>query len=123
MGRHDCILGCFIFLFFASATDRFVPNRRANSQVGAPQVPEFPDKVFFYCEVEPAQGGETPILLSHRVYDRMAQAFPDFVTKLEKDGLLYIRVLGEGDDASSPIGRGWRSTFLTEDIVEADKRY
>lgn len=86
------------------------------------QVPEYPAKLFFYCEVEPAVGGETPIVLSHLVYKKMSEQFPDFVKKLEETGLLYIRILGEDDDPSSPIGRGWHSTFLTKDKNEAEKR-
>jgi len=86
------------------------------------QVPEYPAKLFFYCEVEPAVGGETPIVLSHLIYKKMAEQFPDFVKKLEETGLLYIRILGEDDDPSSPIGRGWHSTFLTKDKNEAEKR-
>lgn len=86
------------------------------------QVPEYPAKLFFYCEVEPAVGGETPIVLSHLVYKKMAEQFPDFVKKLEETGLLYIRILGEDDDPYSPIGRGWHSTFLTKDKIEAEKR-
>ncbi|GFP97785.1 clavaminate synthase-like protein at3g21360 [Phtheirospermum japonicum] len=86
------------------------------------QVPEYPSKLFFYCEVEPASGGETPIVLSHIVYDRMKEKYPDFVEKLEKHGLIYARVLGEDDDPSSPIGRGWKSTFLTTDKSVAEER-
>lgn len=86
------------------------------------QVPEYPAKLFFYCEVEPAVGGETPIVLSHLIHKKMAEQFPDFVKKLEETGLLYIRILGEDDDPSSPIGRGWHSTFLTKDKNEAEKR-
>jgi hypothetical protein len=37
----------------------------------------------------------------------MKEKFSDFVEKLEEHGLIYTRVLGEGDDPSSPIGRGW----------------
>jgi len=86
------------------------------------QVPTFPSKLFFFCEVEPKSGGETPIVLSHYVYKRMKENFPEFVEKLEKDGLIYTRVLGEGDDPSSPIGRGWQSTFLTKDKAVAEER-
>lgn len=86
------------------------------------QVPTFPSKLFFFCEVEPKSGGETPIVLSHYVYKRMKDRFPEFVEKLEKDGLIYTRVLGEGDDPSSPIGRGWHSTFLTKDKAVAEER-
>ncbi|CAK8535865.1 unnamed protein product [Lathyrus sativus] len=86
------------------------------------QVPQFPSKLFFFCEVEPATGGETPIVLSHVVYDRMKERYPEFVEKLEKLGLLYVRVLGEDDNPSSPIGRGWKSTFLTKDKTVAQQR-
>lgn len=86
------------------------------------QVPTFPAKLFFFCEVEPKSGGETPIVLSHYVYKRMKENFPEFVEKLEKYGLIYARVLGEGDDPSSPIGRGWQSTFLTKDKSIAEER-
>ncbi|XP_010510157.1 PREDICTED: clavaminate synthase-like protein At3g21360 [Camelina sativa] len=86
------------------------------------QVPEFPSKLFFYCEVEPKCGGETPIVLSHVVYERMKDKHPEFVQRLEEHGLLYVRVLGEDDDPSSPIGRGWKSTFLTQDKNLAEQR-
>ncbi|KAH7565320.1 hypothetical protein ACOSP7_020359 [Xanthoceras sorbifolium] len=86
------------------------------------QVPEFPSKLFFFCEVEPGSGGETPIVLSHVVYERMKERYPDFVEKLEEHGLIYARVLGEDDDPSSPIGRGWKSTFLTKDKSVAEER-
>ena len=87
------------------------------------QVPEFPSKLFFFCEVEPGSGGETPIVLSHVVYERMKERHPDFVEKLEEHGLIYTRVLGEEDDPSSPIGRGWKSTFLTNDKSVAAQRF
>ncbi|KAJ1378144.1 TauD/TfdA-like domain [Sesbania bispinosa] len=86
------------------------------------QVPQFPSKLFFFCEVEHATGGETPIVLSHVVYDRMKNKYPEFVDRLEKHGLLYVRVLGEDDNPSSPIGRGWKSTFLTNDKNVAEQR-
>ncbi|KFK39444.1 hypothetical protein AALP_AA3G245700 [Arabis alpina] len=86
------------------------------------QVPEFPSKLFFYCEIEPNSGGETPIVLSHVVYERMKEKHPEFVQRLEEHGLVYVRVLGEEDDPSSPIGRGWKSTFLTQDKKVAEER-
>jgi alpha-ketoglutarate-dependent taurine dioxygenase len=86
------------------------------------QVPEFPSKLFFFCEVEPGSGGETPIVLSHIIYEKMKERHPEFVERLEEHGLLYTRVLGEDDDPSSPIGRGWKSTFLTKDKSVAEQR-
>lgn len=52
----------------------------------------------------------------------MQERFPDFVEKLETHGLIYTRVLGANDDPSSPIGRGWQSTFLTKDKSIAEER-
>ncbi|KAK7809444.1 clavaminate synthase-like protein At3g21360 [Quercus suber] len=86
------------------------------------QVPTFPSKLFFFCEVEPGSGGETPIVLSHLVYEKVKERHPEFVERLEEHGLLYTRVLGEDDDPSSPIGRGWKSTFLTNDKSVAEER-
>lgn len=62
-------------------------------------------------------------MLSHVVYERMKDKHPEFVQRLEEHGLLYVRVLGEDDDPSSPIGRGWKSTFLTQDKNLAEQRY
>ena len=83
----------------------------------------YPSKLFFFCEVEPASGGETPIVLSHIIYEKMNEKYPEFVEKLEEHGLIYTRVLGEEDDNSSPIGRGWKSTFLTQDKSVAEERF
>lgn len=79
--------------------------------------------MFFFCEVEPKIGGETPIVLSHVIYNKMKQKYPEFVNRLEEHGLIYTRVLGEDDDPSSPIGRGWVSTFLTKDKTIAAERF
>lgn len=86
------------------------------------QVPEFPSKLFFFCEVEPTTGGETPIVLSHIIYERMKERHPEFVQQLEEHGLIYTRVSGEDDNPASPIGRGWKSTFLTNDKSVAEER-
>ncbi|KAG0522501.1 hypothetical protein BDA96_07G042600 [Sorghum bicolor] len=86
------------------------------------QAPTFPSKLFFFCEVEAESGGETPIVLSHFVYNKVKDKFPEFVEKLEKCGLIYTRILGEGDDPFSPIGRGWQSVFATSDRVVAEER-
>lgn len=53
----------------------------------------------------------------------MEKEWPEFVQKLLEHGLLYTRILGAGDDPSSPIGRGWQSTFMTKDRTEAEKRF
>lgn len=62
-------------------------------------------------------------MLSHVVYERMKEKHPEFVQQLEEHGLIYIRVLGDCDDPSSAIGRGWKSTFLTDDKSVAEERF
>ncbi|PSS09769.1 Clavaminate synthase-like protein [Actinidia chinensis var. chinensis] len=98
------------------------PDRKIPFHHEMAQVPKFPAKVFFFCEVEPGKGGETPIVLSHVIYERMREKYPEFVERLEEQGLIYTRVLGEEDDPSSPIGSGWKSTFLTKDKSVAEER-
>lgn len=88
------------------------------------QVPQPPAYVFFYCEIASETGGETAIVHSNTVYRRFVEANPEFATKVEALGVKYIRVMPEQDDASSPIGRSWRSTFLAEnrEMAEAKMR-
>ncbi|GAB4842304.1 hypothetical protein Ancab_012274 [Ancistrocladus abbreviatus] len=83
---------------------------------------EFPTKLFLFCEVEPGSGGETPIALSHVVYERMKESHLEFVQELEEHGLICVRVLGDDDDVSSAVGRGWKSTFSTTDKSVAEER-
>ncbi|CAN1168463.1 Clavaminate synthase-like protein At3g21360 [Linum perenne] len=85
-------------------------------------VPESPKKLMFFCEQEPGSGGETPVVLSHVVYERMRDEFPEFVGKLEEEGLRSTRVLAEDDNPSFAIGRGWKSTFSTTDKGVAKQR-
>ncbi|XP_024969859.1 clavaminate synthase-like protein At3g21360 [Cynara cardunculus var. scolymus] len=83
---------------------------------------DFPFKVLLFCEVEPEEGGETPIVLSHIVYEKMKRIHPAFVARLEEHGLLYTRLLNRDDDLTSPSGRGWQSTFSTHDKTIAEQR-
>ena len=78
------------------------------------QTPSPPTHLLFYCDIPPEKGGETPILISNEVYEYMKVKHPQFIDKLELLGVKYIRILSEEDDPSSAIGRGWKSTFLTD---------
>lgn len=86
------------------------------------QVPNPPAYVFFYCDIASETGGETAIVHSHTVYRRFVDANPEFAAKVEELGVRYIRVMPDQDDASSPIGRSWRSTFLAEDRETAEDK-
>nr|XP_023875834.1 clavaminate synthase-like protein At3g21360 [Quercus suber]POE81887.1 clavaminate synthase-like protein [Quercus suber] len=106
-----------VFTTNDSPPDQKIPFHHEMSQVTT-----FPSKLFFFCEVEPGSGGETPIVLSHLVYEKMKERHPEFVERLEEHGLLYTRVIEEDDDLSSQIGRGWKSTFFTKDKSVAEER-
>jgi alpha-ketoglutarate-dependent taurine dioxygenase len=85
------------------------------------QVPKFPQHLMFFCELPPKSGGETPIAYSPMVYNRIREALPDFVRKLEEKQVRYTRVLPDGDDPQSAIGRGWQSTYQTQDRKHAEQ--
>lgn len=85
------------------------------------QVPKFPEHLMFYCEKPSKSGGETPIAYSPMIYERVREALSDFVQKLEEKQVRYTRILPNGDDPTSAIGRGWQSTYLTEDRQQAEK--
>ncbi|KAJ8641041.1 hypothetical protein MRB53_017735 [Persea americana] len=82
----------------------------------------FPSKLFFFCEEEPKRGGETPIVLSHVVHERIKQRFPKFVERLEEHGAIYPLVLGAEYDPSRPVRRSWQLTFSTQDKATAEER-
>ena len=86
------------------------------------QVPNPPAYIMFYCDVPPEQGGETPIVLSNRVYTRFRDISAEFADRLEDKGVRYVRVMPGEDDDSSAIGRSWRSTFLTDSREEAEQK-
>ncbi|KAK9066212.1 hypothetical protein SSX86_013533 [Deinandra increscens subsp. villosa] len=85
-------------------------------------LPDFPTKLFFFCEEEPEKGGETPIVLSHIIYEKMKQRHPDFVAQLEENGLNYIKIAGDEDNLASFTGSSWKSTYKTDDKSVAAER-
>lgn len=86
------------------------------------QVPTFPSNLFFYCDVPAVEGGETPIVLSNIVYEQVNKEMPEFVKELKEKGVTYTRIIPEEDDSESAIGRGWKSTYLTDDKKVAEER-
>ena len=84
------------------------------------QVPDPPSYIMFYCDVEPAKGGETPIIRSDQVCDYFFQEFPEFAAEVESKGVKYIRVMPLEDDNTSAIGRSWKSTFQCTTKKEAE---
>lgn len=85
------------------------------------QVPKFPEHLMFFCEKPSKSGGETPIAYSPMIHERIRSALPEFVDKLEEKKVRYVRILPNGDDPNSAIGRGWQSTYLTTDRERAEQ--
>uniref|UniRef100_A0A7S2FQQ0 NADP-dependent oxidoreductase domain-containing protein n=2 Tax=Octactis speculum TaxID=3111310 RepID=A0A7S2FQQ0_9STRA len=83
-----------------------------------------PHYVLFYCETPAARGGETPILLSEDVADFVTDRNPSFALDLQRYGVRYRRLMPEETDASSALGRSWKSTLgvLTQAEAEAKLR-
>lgn len=75
------------------------------------QTPKPPEYIFFYCDIPPNQGGQTPIIDSTAVYRYAKEHHPDFMNKLQTHGARYIRTLPPHDDPSSPIGRSYQNTW------------
>lgn len=78
------------------------------------QTPHPPTHILFFCEQPPSTGGETPLLVSNEIYERLKLLHPKTMEKIERLGVQYIRIISKEDDPSSAIGRGWKSTFQCE---------
>lgn len=78
------------------------------------QTPEPPTHVLFFCETPAATGGETVLTDSRVVAEHVRDAHPELFAALVEHGVRYVRVLPEEDDASSALGRSWKSSFAAE---------
>jgi alpha-ketoglutarate-dependent taurine dioxygenase len=76
-------------------------------------VPVYPNFLFFFCDQEPREGGETQFCLSNQVYEHVKREKPDFVEQLECKNLKYVRILPEEDDPGSLYGILFITVFTT----------
>ena len=72
----------------------------------------WPMRIFFYCQVEPGEGGATPIADTRKVFGRLS---PELRARFRERGWMYVRNFGDG------FGLDWRTVFQTDDraAVEA----
>ncbi len=75
---------------------------------------KWPSKIFFYCDVEPREGGETPIVDSRKLWQAID---PEIRRKFREKGVLYTRNL-HGDQGA---GLSWQTVFenTDRDFVES----
>ena len=81
-----------------------------------------PSYVSFYCKKSPETGGETPLIDSSLVYRYIHKKHPDFEIKLKALGVRYVRILPKENDLSSPLGRGWKSTYEVNSKKELEDK-
>lgn len=75
------------------------------------QTPDPPSHIMFYCSVNAAEGGSTPLIRSDFVFNFLQKKYPDFIKKAEDLGVKYKRTVPEIDDPTSAQGRSWKSMF------------
>ena len=85
------------------------------------QTPAPPSHICFYCSINDAEGGSTPLIRSDTVYEFLNSKYPEFTQKVEKLGVKYIKIAPEEDDPSSALGRSWKSSFQCKTKEEAEK--
>lgn len=73
---------------------------------------KWPGKLWFYCHTPSETGGETPLVDSRKMYDRIPAHIKE---KFEKERLVYIRNYHENLDLD------WRKVFQTEKKEEVEQ--
>jgi hypothetical protein len=86
------------------------------------QTPVHPRRLFFFCEQPARVGGATSLCRSDRLHDRLAEAWPGFVSDCAEQGVRYSLVMPPEDDPDSPVGRSWRGTFGCDDRAAVEAR-
>ncbi len=86
------------------------------------QTPTYPSKLFFFCELAPDTGGETPVCRSDKLLERMREEQPMFVKRCEEEGLRYTNVMPAAADSASGQGRSWTDTLGTSNRGEAEQK-
>jgi len=85
------------------------------------QTPAPPSHICFYSRVPAATGGSTPLIRSDEVWKFVEHGFPELAKKFDSTKVRYIRRVPEVDDASSAIGRSWKSMFHVKTREEAER--
>ena len=75
------------------------------------QMKAWPSKVFFFCETAPPEGGQTAIVQSQSITQRMENRMPQFVSKLNDVGVVITVTTPIQNKVSSFIAENWK-TFL-----------
>jgi alpha-ketoglutarate-dependent taurine dioxygenase len=77
-------------------------------------LPEWPRRLFFYCQVPARHGGQTSLANSRDVLRALPE---DVVNGFREKKLNYIRHF----HADLPVGKSWQATYQTEDRAEVER--
>ena len=82
----------------------------------------YPKRLFFGCEIAPQEGGETPVLLSSALFEKIESVLPVFIGTLREKGVRYIREVGSRRalDFNPDYQKSWEHIFGTDDRQEAE---
>ena len=72
----------------------------------------YPNKLIIFCETPSPEGGQTAIIRSDVVVQRMEELMPDVVEKLEREGIRFFHVRQKDT---------WQRLIGVDDPVEAEK--
>ena len=81
-----------------------------------------PSKLLFFCDIPTVTLGETPILLSNILYERLKEQRPQFVADVEAKGTRYFRKILDKSKCLNDYQRSWQDAFDTTDREIAEKR-
>jgi hypothetical protein len=95
-------------------TNESPPNQPIPFHHELAQTPDPPSHIMFYCSVNAAEGGSTPLIRSDFVFNWLQDKYPEFAKQAEELGVRYVRTVPEVDDPSSAQGRSWKSMFHVE---------
>ncbi|XP_043709448.1 clavaminate synthase-like protein At3g21360 [Telopea speciosissima] len=85
-------------------------------------IKKFTTKVFFFCSQPSPEGGETSIVPSYIIAEKMEEKVPEFMAKLSELGFVFRIYMPKEFDPNIVVSRTWKWFFNTEDEVEAEKR-
>jgi len=100
-----------------SAPDQFIQYHHEMAHMK--DIAEF---IFFPCNTPAVEGGETPIVLSNVIYERMSELEPEFVKRLAEEGLVYLRETAETVDLTNYYAQGWKKAFFSETKEDAEAK-
>ena len=74
----------------------------------------YPDNIYFFCDIEPSAGGQTPIANGHQIYQQLPQ---EIIDKFSQKKLKYIMNLHD----EKGFGRSWQEVFETTSKQELEE--